>query len=139
MTFGLVLDASVAVAFILADEERSADAQRLMELVVEQSALVPAIWPFEIGHVLVKKVRQRAIADAEAERALLDLYQLPIAVVGESRGIIAEAVWSLALRHRIGLYDASYIDLALQTGLPLATFDHRMRGVAEVERISVLD
>ena len=115
------------------------DAQRLMQLVVEQSALVPAIWPFEVGSVLMKKVQQRAMDATEAERALLDLYQLPIAVVGESRGIIATAAWSLALRYRMSLYDASYVDLALQTRLPLATFDHRMRGVAEAERISLLD
>lgn len=139
MTPGLVLDASVAVSTVLAGEERRADALRLIQTVADRSAIVPAIWPFEVGHALMKRVQQRAISARKAEEGLLELFALPITVVGESRDAVLSAAWPLALQHRLSLYDASYVALALQTGLPLATFDLPMRAVAAAERILLLD
>lgn len=135
----LVLDASVAIASVLQDDARYVDARRLLRIAAQQGAVVPAVWPFEVGHVLMKKVQQRAMAAPEADRALRHLFALPITSVGEAREPILSGVWPLALRHRISLYDASYVALALQAGLPLATFDLPMRGVAEAERVILLD
>lgn len=139
MSPGLVLDASVAVASVLESDARRAEAIHLLRIVNQRSAIVPAVRPVEVGHALMKRVQQRALTASEADRALRGLFTLPITVVGESRDSILSAAWPLALRHRIGLYDASYVALALQTGLPLATFDRPMRGVAEAERIPLLD
>lgn len=51
-TAGFVLDASVAVAWAFADEG-DAYAGRVLESLAEVEALVPALWPLEVGNALV--------------------------------------------------------------------------------------
>ena len=44
----------------------------------------------------------------------------------------------LAERHRLTLYDAAYLELALRRGLPLATLDRELRAAARGEKVKVL-
>ena len=44
----------------------------------------------------------------------------------------------LAERHRLTLYDAVYLELALRRELPLATLDKELRSAADTEKIRVL-
>ncbi|MDZ4800583.1 MAG: type II toxin-antitoxin system VapC family toxin [Bryobacteraceae bacterium] len=41
-------------------------------------------------------------------------------------------------RHRLTLYDAAYLELALRRGLPLASLDRELRGAALAEGVAVL-
>jgi predicted nucleic acid-binding protein len=51
----------------------------------------------------------------------------------ESRG----SVLSLARGHGLSAYDATYLELALRRGLPLATLDRRLRAAAEAAGVSL--
>jgi len=44
----------------------------------------------------------------------------------------------LAVQHRLTVYDAAYLELALRRGLPLATLDQELRAAAESEKVKVL-
>jgi predicted nucleic acid-binding protein len=44
----------------------------------------------------------------------------------------------LAEKHRLTLYDAAYLELALRRRLPLATLDRELRTAAEVEGLELL-
>ena len=46
--------------------------------------------------------------------------------------------YSLARRQNVAAYDAAYLDLALRTGLALATSDEPLRRAAIAEGITVL-
>ena len=44
----------------------------------------------------------------------------------------------LTERHRLTLYDAAYLELAMRRGLPLATLDDELRAAANAEAIALL-
>jgi predicted nucleic acid-binding protein len=44
----------------------------------------------------------------------------------------------LAERHRLTLYDAAYLELALRRSLPLATLDRQLRVAATNEGVQLL-
>ena len=64
----LVLDAALALSWCLEDGNAAAD--RLLDLVVEHGAVVPAIWRLEVANALQMAVRQGRIAAAYRDRAL---------------------------------------------------------------------
>ena len=43
---------------------------------------------------------------------------------------ILDVIARLAVDHRLTVYDAAYLDLALREGLPLASLDDRLRTAA---------
>ncbi len=45
---------------------------------------------------------------------------------------------SLSRRHRLTVYGASYLELALRNNLPLATLDTRLSRAAEAENLPLL-
>jgi len=53
-----------------------------------------------------------------------------------------QQAWSatlrLAERHRLTLYDAACLELALRPNLPLATLDEDLRRAASAEKVQVL-
>ena len=66
----LVLDASLALSWCFEDKNVAAD--RLLDLVVEHGAVVPAIWRLEVANALQMAVRQGRIAAAYRDRALAE-------------------------------------------------------------------
>ena len=45
---------------------------------------------------------------------------------------------SLARTHRLSIFDATYLELAMRLSLPLATFDNGLIRAAQAERIVLL-
>ena len=48
------------------------------------------------------------------------------------------ATLSLAETHRLTVYDAAYLELAIRAAVPLATLDGALRKAAMVERVELL-
>ena len=63
------------------------------------------------------------------------LLALPIAVEPASRSAAFGDIRRLARTHRLSVYDAAYLDLALRLALPLATTDAALGAAAERERV----
>jgi len=59
------------------------------------------------------------------------LSSLPIKIESFSEQRMFEAVLNLARNLGLSSYDASYLDLAMQTGLKLATLDQSLRKAAD--------
>lgn len=129
-----VLDSSVAMAWVLPDESSSA-ADSIMSRLAETSAIVPALWPLEIGNVLVMASRRARIDPKKIQDLLAVLYSLPITVEDAPDRDTLMRTLSLAERHGLTAYDAAYLELALRRALPLATFDDRLRSAATVARV----
>ena len=126
-----VVDASVALAWVLPDEEVGADALRLLLAYQGNQVrlLAPSLWAYEVLNALrVGVTRGRLTADegAAASRALLDL-GLTLTPLGET----AARAWELALHHRLTIYDAAYLALAEHHQCALFTADKRLLTVAE--------
>lgn len=135
----LVLDSSAMVASVLPDEAHGPAAVDIIRRVARDGAVVPALWPLEVVHVLLKAERQRRLTPERCRTAIGEIQALPVSVEAPPDWTELEATARLARKHHMSLYDASYVRLAVVCGLPLATFDLPMRAVAEAERIPLLD
>jgi predicted nucleic acid-binding protein len=125
-----VLDTSVVMAWCFEDETNSF-ADTILERLSEGSAIVPGIWPLEVGNVLVVAERRDRISKADSTRFVTLLRELPIEVDFSSKDRILNSVLNLAREQSISTYDAAYLDLAMQVGIPLATLDLALRSAAE--------
>jgi predicted nucleic acid-binding protein len=98
--------------------------------------IVPALWWFELRNALVVNERRRRLTEQETTnflRALSLDMTITIEPVPEET-----AVMVLARRHRLTVYDAAYLELALRERLPLATLDVPLAEAARREDVEVL-
>lgn len=123
-----VLDHSVAVAWVLGEEPTGADA--VMGFLEEGEARVPAVWPMEFANALLVAERRGRLSMADAARIAELILALPISVLVETPLRIVSTVLALAREQGLSVYDATYLDLAMREGLPLATLDRRLADAA---------
>lgn len=124
-----VLDGSVTLAWYFKDEANPyADA--IAARFPRGQAVVPAIWPLEVANAVLMGERRKRSTEVQAAKWLGYLGSLPIAVDDESATRAWSEVLSLARVHHLSAYDASYLELALRRGLPLATLDDKLKAAA---------
>lgn len=130
-----VLDASVAVAWAFEDEV-STYADDVIEELTRDPGLVPLIWPLEVANSVVMAVNRGRFEEADAIRFLNVLDTLPLAIDTEiARHELGHRILHLGIAHGLSAYDASYLELAMRRGAPLATLDQRL--VRAMERTGV--
>ncbi|MCW5699607.1 MAG: type II toxin-antitoxin system VapC family toxin [Rhodospirillales bacterium] len=134
----LVIDCSVTVAWFLSDE-RSDGADRILDHVVNRSACVPTLWLIEVGNVLLVAERRRRISTTNRKRALNYLRDLPIVTEETSAQQAWGSMINLAETYRLSLWDATYLNLAMERGFPLASFDKALRAAAIECGVELLD
>lgn len=105
---------------------------RAEEVLARDGAVVPGLWNLEIRNLLLMAHRRGRIDRAELDLLLLKLPRLPVEI---DLDVDMTAVMNLALRHRLMVYDATYLELAKRRLLPLATLDRRLIEAATVEDI----
>jgi predicted nucleic acid-binding protein len=135
---GVVLDASVALAWALPNEPRVDDARAIFRQVARQGASVPALWRVEVGNGLLIAERRGRIRPERTERICRTFLALPIALDVETNTRAWNASMALARKHSLTLYDALYLELAGRLGLPLASFDAALTRAAAAERVLVI-
>ncbi|MCK6527488.1 type II toxin-antitoxin system VapC family toxin [Myxococcota bacterium] len=123
-----VADNSVIVAWAL--DEGSDYADRVLERVRVHRPIVPSVWPLEFANVLAVAERKDRLSGPDPARARDLVLSLGITVVPEPPGRVSSEVLALAREEGISSYDASYLDLAIREGLPLATLDARLRAAS---------
>ena len=133
----LVLDCSAALSWFMPDEG-SPDAAELRERVTSEGAVVPVLWPIEVGNVFLFAMRRRRINASQRAAALEALGQLPIELDSGTLNEIWAATLALADELRLTLYDACYLELARRRALPLATLDKELRSAGRKLDIPLL-
>jgi predicted nucleic acid-binding protein len=99
-----LLDTTIPACWAFQDEQ-SATADAAFARIQAEEAVVPSLWWFEIRNILVVNERRKRITEAD----------------------------TLARTHRLSDYDASYLELALREGIPLATLDAELITAARAE------
>ncbi len=137
MVAAFVLDASVAACWCFADEA-TPTSDSLRESLTERKAVVPTLWHAECANLLlVAERRKRMTPERCAE--LLELFDiLPLETVDESDRMRGP-VLLLARAHRLTIYDATYLDLAIQRGIELATRDRDLRCAARKAGVTLIE
>jgi predicted nucleic acid-binding protein len=128
----LVIDASVAIAWIV-DDERSEYADAVLAACGSDRAVVPALWRWEIANTLVVLERRGRVTDAAATYSDVTR-NLPIDAAESKEALGLEEI-ELARRHQLSVYDAAYLALAKSRGLPLATLDTQLARAAKAESL----
>jgi predicted nucleic acid-binding protein len=133
----LVLDSSATLAWIYDDEITDAIRQ-LFNTIVDNGAVVPALWRLEIANALTFAVRRKRI-DAEFRRtALVNLARLNIKTAPDTDAHVWAETLLLTDRFGLTVYDATYLELAQRLALPLATLDESLRAAALTLGLQVL-
>lgn len=129
-----VVDASVAAAWMLPDEQNDF-ADRLVLDLHSAPGLVPSLFWFEARNLFLMAERRGRIAAGEAIATMQRLRRMPLQDAGSGSDT---AVLELAIKHNLTPYDACYLTLALDRKLPLASFDKRLAEAARREQIEIL-
>ena len=134
---GLVLDCSVAVSWCFEDEA-GPETDAILDRVRDKGAVVPALWYLELGNVLVQGERRRRLTAADTATRLVQIAALPIATDDQSVGRVFGDIIALARSEQLTTYDATYLELALRLGVPLASTDRALVGAAQRQGVVTL-
>jgi len=132
-----VLDTSTTMTWCF-DDEMTPATDALLDQLRTTGAVVPVVWSLEVANALLVAERRDRITSSEATRLAHLLQSLPIAIDADGATSVFGAVVDLAREHNLSSYDASYLELAMRQGLPLATHDARLQAAATRAGISLL-
>jgi predicted nucleic acid-binding protein len=133
----LVLDSSATMARLWEDETTPAIRQ-LFELIRDRGAWVPSLWRLEVANALEIDIRRGKHPPEFRDGAFADLALFPIYVDSETDRHAWGRTAHLAASHRLTVYDAAYLELAIRRKIPLATLDRELRAAAEREEVELL-
>jgi predicted nucleic acid-binding protein len=132
-----VVDNSVALAWCFEDEQ-TAGIMGILDRVTETGAVAPQLWPVEALNGLLTAERRGRIDRDLRLRLAGFLQELPIKIDDETAGRSWTTTAHLAEKHRLTAYDATYLELALRLGLPLATNDAALIAAAGIVGVPLL-
>lgn len=136
MTQRFIVDNSVVMSWCFQDE-MSEYADSVLDRLTAAQALVPGIWTLEVTNVLLIAQKRKRLGRAGSTRFLELLRSLPIVVEQELPVRVFAEIFALAEDTGLSTYDASYLDLAMREGLPLASLDKNMRKAANNCRVPI--
>jgi predicted nucleic acid-binding protein len=131
-----VIDNSVVMTWYF-ENERNDYTEAVLESLLTTEAVVPAIWPLEVGNVLLVAERKKRLSQASIARFLTLLGSLPILVEQETPERMLKEILALAREHGLSTYDASYLDLAMRLNLCLSTQNASLLKAAEKCQVPV--
>jgi predicted nucleic acid-binding protein len=137
MANDFVVDNSVVMAWCF-DDESSPFTNAVQDLLIENTAYVPSIWPLEVANVLLVAERKERISRADSGHFVALLSQLPIVIERTNSETIFHGIMSLARRYRLTSYDASYLELAIRKGLPIASLDKALTRAAKDTKVKII-
>jgi predicted nucleic acid-binding protein len=134
---GFVIDASVALAWCF-DDEATAATRTLLDRFEDDHAEVPSLWHLELANALALGERKRRITPARTSAFIALIGGLPIVIDEQTPNRALSTVLGLARSERLSAYDASYLELAMRRGVPLATKDDDLAKAARRVGVALL-
>jgi predicted nucleic acid-binding protein len=134
-----VLDASVAGGWLFVHQSTPYKAAVADAIATSgRSVLVPALWHLEIANLIARRSMVYQLADEAVQKLVQTLGKLTIVTDEVHLSATAKTkAWNLpdlvqtAMANKLTSYDALYLQLALRTGLPLATTDEALMQAAK--------
>jgi predicted nucleic acid-binding protein len=91
---------------------------------------VPATFYVEIAQAILRAERRKRITGDQVMRVVETVNEMPLAVHVPSVGLTI----ALARKYTLSAYDATYLAVAIETDLSLATLDGRLAAAAKSEK-----
>lgn len=135
-----VLDASVALLWLVPSTHPAGVdyAEATLVALKDAQAVVPSLWALEVANVVAKLEAKAIVTEADSQRYVALLGQLHIVTDPATATHALGDTLNLARRYRLSAYDAAYLELALRTGLPLATLDASPAKAATTAGVQIL-
>ncbi len=133
-----VLDSSVALSWCFQDEKSVVTELLLDRIQAGEGLVVPLIWSAEVLNGLVVAARRKRISVEQGEQQTKFLNLLPMEIDVETNDRIWTDTIKLANRHRLTIYDATYLELASRRKLPLATLDKDLQKAGKKMGLEIL-
>jgi predicted nucleic acid-binding protein len=89
----------------------------------------------EIRNLLLVAERRSRISVSHIGRILFNLAAYPISI---DLDVPTNGIVDTARRRSLTIYDASYVELAMRLGYPLATLDKQMASAALAEKVDLV-
>jgi predicted nucleic acid-binding protein len=133
-----VADSSIAIAWVVR-EQSTKDSDLLLQRVDSNAQFyVPTLWMFEVANALLVLLRRKRIDSEHYDRARRDLIDLVPVVDDECSRFALDRTSELAKKYALSAYDATYLELSLRRGLPLASRDGALNKAAKAAGIKIL-
>ena len=100
-------------------------------------ALTPNLWHLEAISVLTGAEKRGEVSLGEIERFISQLENLPIHVDPLTAHQAFSRTLALSRAYNISSYDASYLELAMREGLPLASLDKKLVKAAKKADVEI--
>jgi predicted nucleic acid-binding protein len=128
-----VLDNSVTMRWFFGDgkPQELAYAGKVLDAMQVVKAFVPMTWGLEVANVIAKAEARALVTEARSGAFLEMLEGVEIEVDAATFAHALADTLQLARRYKLSAYDASYLELALRLGIPLATLDEDMQKAAK--------
>jgi len=128
-----VLDNSVTMRWFFGDgKPQELDyAAKVLDAMKETSAVVPVTWRLEVANVIARAEAKGLVTEARSGAFLEMLEGVDIEVDPATFAHALSETLQLARRYKLSAYDASYLELALRKGIPLATLDEDLQKAAK--------
>lgn len=127
-----VLDTSVTMRWFFGDgkPQELSYAGKVLDAMKDVNALVPVTWGLELTNVIAKAEAKGLVTEARSGAFLEMLEGVDIEVDAATFAHALSDTLQLARRYKLSAYDASYLELALRSGIPLATLDEDLQKAA---------
>jgi predicted nucleic acid-binding protein len=133
-----VLDASVVLTWCFPDENAPM-AEHVADMFKHgDTAIVPSFWPHEVLNALLVGEKRKRISRELVRSFFDDLARLPIVLEQFPATIVFDRVQHFSRLHGLTAYDAAYLDLAADSGFPLATLDEDLMRACKKARIRLV-
>ena len=129
-----VLDASVALAWFL-DDEQAPQVDNVRARLIRERAYVPQLWHLEVRNGLIIAERRGRLSATRINECLEAIKWLPIQTDSEA---VLDTVVSLARMHNLSVYDAVYLELAKRRDAALASLDGALLRAAAEEGVQLV-
>lgn len=128
-----VLDNSVTMCWFFGDGKprELAYADKVLDAMKKASAIVPATWGLEVANVIARAEAKGLVTEARSAAFLEMLAGVDIEADTATFHHALSDTLQLARRYQLSAYDASYLELALRQGIPLATLDEDLQKAAK--------
>jgi predicted nucleic acid-binding protein len=130
-----VLDASVVMPWAFEDEN-DPYALSVLSAMKNHTAIIPPLWMLEVTNVLLTAIRRNRIEETKAMEFLAQLDRMLILTAPSRSKAEMPNLLRLAKNFNLTSYDAEYLSLAVERGLPLSTSDAHLLVAMQATNVS---
>lgn len=131
-----VADNSVVVGWYF-ESQATPYTDKVLDLLANETAHVPALWVLEFSNVLRKALKAGKADTARIQEIIELVNALPISVDYTAENV--ENNLALALQFGLTSYDAAYLGLAIRLQLPIATNDGALKEAASRAGVGIVN